>query len=150
MGDGHSIGEPEASEETIQWRAGNERRVAFEAHDPCICTGIHLDANRDDGWLHRLDNIGKAYWPLRILILRMCNGYAWSERGVRDEARRGKENRRGEPGNPCEPSKPPCGKGSELTSGARIHGIYLHPLQNKGAATHHIAVKDGDERLTET
>ena len=55
----------ESTEEPLHRRALAERRIAFERHR--CGAGIHLDADRDDGRLHLLDDVGKADRPLRGL-----------------------------------------------------------------------------------
>ena len=66
----------EALEEALHRRAGRERRVAFKAHH--LRATIDLDAHRDHGGLHLLDNVGKTDRALRGLRI----SGACKERGV--------------------------------------------------------------------
>src|SRR5262249_13908590 len=70
-------------EETLDLRVRRERQIALEAHHLCAASG--LDADRHDGGLHPVDDIGKSHRALDTPGLG-DRGQSWTGR-PREEAR---------------------------------------------------------------
>ncbi len=62
------VGRPELTEEAIHRGSPAEGQIALESHRSRAA--IHLDANRDDGGLHLVDDIGESDRPLQALGMR--------------------------------------------------------------------------------